>query len=271
VRTLQPGSPLRSWIAVALVVALVGGGGAGFGPRTAVAADFAVGQSAVVNTDALNLRAAPGVGASVVAVLLSGMEGVIGDGPVALDGYSWYGFQVGALWGWSAGEFLAPTGGGGAVFPVGATVVVATDALNLRTEPRLGAPVVAVLPSGTTGIVGSAPITADGFGWYGLQVGALWGWSAGEFLSLLDGGGIGVGDAVRVVDGPLNLRTGPGLGNPIAAVMPTATLLQVMGGPVAADGWTWLQVFNFGYGTGWAADAYLAVDPAGFPGEEGGV
>jgi hypothetical protein len=45
-------------------------------------------------------------------------------------------------------------------------------------------------------------------------------------------------------------------------------VLEVVGGPVAADGYTWYRVRNFA-GEGWAAAEFLMFDPSGFPPEEG--
>ncbi|MDP9365454.1 MAG: SH3 domain-containing protein [Chloroflexota bacterium] len=66
----------------------------------------------MVTTDALNYRAAPGLGAAILTVLPAGTLGVVFNGPVPADGYAWY--QVGVAGygpggetpGWVAGEFL---------------------------------------------------------------------------------------------------------------------------------------------------------------------
>ena len=82
-------------------------------------------------------------------------------------------------------------------------------------------------------------------------------------------GGIAVGDAVRVSDGPVNVREAAGLDAEILDVASEGALFVVRDGPVAADGYLWVKVFNYEYGTGWMAAEFLTVDPDGFPGEEG--
>ena|SRR5215211_4758090 len=75
------------------------------------------------------------------------------------------------------------------------------------------------------------------------------------------------GDAVRVSDGPVNFRDGAGLDAAILDVVAEGALFEVRGGPVYGDGYAWVNVFNYGYGTGWMATDFLAVDPNGFPGD----
>ena len=271
---------IRGAIALALAVALIAGSALSpLGLRRAGAqADFALGQAAVVNTDALNLRAAAGLGAAVVAVLPSGTTAVVGAGPYVADGYTWYGLQAGALWGWSAGEFLSAGDDGGGI-GAGDAVRVVDGPLNLRSGAGLAYAPIGVLPTGTLLEVRGGPVAADGYTW--LQVfnfGVGTGWAAYEFMAIEPGGfpgedgtGIDVGDGVRVVDGPVNFRAAAGLGATILNVAPDGSRFLVQGGPVFADGYTWFQVFNYGFGPGWMAAEFLAVDPAGFPGEEGGL
>jgi hypothetical protein len=52
-------------------------------------------------------------------------------------------------------------------------------------------------------------------------------------------------------------------------VVPEDGLFKVLEGPVFADGYTWVKVFNYGYGQGWIATDFLAIEPNGFPAEEG--
>lgn len=50
-------------------------------------------------------------------------------------------------------------------------------------------------------------------------------------------------DVFVVVSGPLNLRTGPGLGYRIIRSLPTGTQLEVIDTGGTADGYTWVEVY----------------------------
>lgn len=76
---------------------------------------------------------------------------------------------------------LTPASG---VFPIGSTVAVSTDLLNLRSSPSLSGTVIATLPNGTAGTVLAAPVAADGYDWYQLRTASGTGWAAGRFLRL---------------------------------------------------------------------------------------
>src|SRR3954452_23754394 len=54
-------------------------------PNRVFAADFSVGDTVVVDTDRLNLRADAGTSSAVVEVLDNGVTGVVTDGPVDAD------------------------------------------------------------------------------------------------------------------------------------------------------------------------------------------
>jgi uncharacterized protein YraI len=113
-------------------------------------------------------------------------------------------------------------------------------------------------------------LAADGYDWHEVETrdGQL-GWVAGEYLVAMPGLGFAVGDAVRVANGGQNLREAPGTDAAVIRVMANGELLQVRGGPVEANGYTWYRVWNYS-GEGWAAGEFLRLDPNGWP-EEGGV
>jgi uncharacterized protein YgiM (DUF1202 family) len=193
------------------------------------------------------------------------------DGPVTADGYHWYKVRTndGDV-GWVVGEALIPgVDSPAGVFAKGDEVVVATDALNLRRSAGLDKQVIDVLPGGTWLIVSNGPSAADGHDWYEVETrdGRL-GWVSGRYLGTASGRGFTAGDAVRVVNGRLNLRAEPDLSADIVRVMADNEVLFVLGGPVEADGYSWYRVRNYA-GTGWAAGEYLRFDPNGFPPEEG--
>jgi hypothetical protein len=62
-------------------------------------------------------------------------------------------------------------------------VVSAPDGLNLRAEPALQAPLVAVLPTGARVAIVGGPIAADGFEWWNVDSDGRRGWCAGAYLA----------------------------------------------------------------------------------------
>jgi uncharacterized protein YraI len=85
----------------------------------------------------------------------------------------------------------------------------------------------------------------------------------GQQLPTLPPGGI------EAVSGELelNVRAGPGLGQPIIGTLPPGVPVRVVGGPVLADGWVWCE-HESAAGRGWSVclglegAQYLA---AGYP------
>jgi hypothetical protein len=66
------------------------------------------------------------------------------------------------------------------------------------------------------------------------------------------------GDTLEVVDGPLNLRSGPGLSYFIIATMPNGRNAITLQGPDVADGYHWYRI-DTRDGRGWAAGEYLGA------------
>jgi len=145
-------------------------------------------------------------------------------------------------------------------FVVGDAVVVATDALNLRREPSTGGSVIAVLPTGADLTVTETATRADGYDWYGVRSARFGdGWCAAEFLASSSGPRLSVGDAVRVIDGALNLRSAAGTSAVVRVVLPDGAPLDVIGGPETGGSYTWWQVRSGDYGTGWVAGEFIEV------------
>jgi uncharacterized protein YraI len=236
--------------------------------------EFPAGTTVRVDTGGggANLRSTPMIATNVIRVIPNGTTGSSLGLETKASEYRWLNVSMGGTEGWMATVVLA-TGSASqpAAFPIGSTVFVNTDSLNLRSGTSVSTSVLAVLPFGTGLVIETAPVQGDGRTWYGVRtLSDTSGWVAAEYLA---GGNpepaFAVGDAVRVVDGPLNLRSGSGLRASVLQVMDTNTVLLIKDGPVSRDGYTWYQVWNYG-AFGWAAGEYLAYEPAGFPGEEGG-
>lgn len=248
---VQNAAGARGWVAGEYLVL-------GSGENGAV---FAVGDSVAVTTDALNLRAQPSLGASVLHVFGHADVMTVAGEPAMADGYVWYpvdAWAAGPVSGWVAGRYLiqmtAPqdpteTEDG---FPARSTVRVDTDLLNLRTGPGLSYPVIRQLPQGTTFLIGSGPVVANGFRWYTMDVAdqPAMGWVAGDFLLLVTDDGTGnqsgtdfaVGDGAIVDTPALNGRAGPGLSYVVEQILTGGAPVLVLDGPVSADGYHWYQV-----------------------------
>jgi uncharacterized protein YgiM (DUF1202 family) len=235
----------------------------------------AVGQEAYVAAEALSYRAGPGLDAAVIDLLPFGTVGVITDGPVAADGYTWYEFDVdgyGDAPGWVAGEFLAtdeaPSNGTGdgtddSGLVIGSEGIVASDDLNLRDAPALSGGVLAALPIGMRLTLLDGPTAADGYNWYHVQIPgqADQGWVAGEFLVPSPGvsATFEIGEAVVINAEGLNLRSEPSLGGTVVAQLPLGKEAVITGGPLPADGYWWYQITLTGtHPDGWVAADFLA-------------
>jgi uncharacterized protein YgiM (DUF1202 family) len=221
-----------------------------------VPARFVVGDSVLVDSDGVRMRAAAGLFASVVARMMSGDEGTVLDGPDFGDGYFWYRIETARGTGWCASDFLiagSPSAGG---FDPGTTVTVDTDLLRLRSSSSTSASTIASMPFGTALTIVEGPERTEGFAWYRVRSTAYGvGWCAGDFLA--SGGGFAAGDEVRVVDGQLNLRSGPGLSDDIVAVLADGSLLTITDGPTSGGGHSWYAVTSSTYGDGWCVGQYL--------------
>jgi N-acetylmuramoyl-L-alanine amidase len=226
-----------------------------------------IGQVAYVAAETLSYREGPGLDAAVIDLLPYGSTGVITDGPVAMDGYTWFEFDVvgyGDAPGWVAGEFLATDEGAssGNGFPIGSEVQVASDELNLRDEPGLSGATLATLPIGMTLTILDGPLAVDGFAWYLVQDQAQvgQGWVAGEFLVASPGpnAAFGIGETVVVNGDELNLRSEPSLNGSVVAQLPLGKEAVITGGPVEADGYSWYQITLTGtHPDGWVAGEHL--------------
>jgi uncharacterized protein YraI len=154
-------------------------------------ATFAVGQTVIVNDEAVNFRTEPGLASGITALLPAGQAATVVAGPTAADGFTWYQLDINGVTGWSAEDFLSPASGDALafavqapLFPVGSTVVVADGDLNLRADVGLGADVIDQLPVGAAATIVAGPTAVDGYTWYQLDIDGVVGWGAGEFLDL---------------------------------------------------------------------------------------
>lgn len=217
-------------------------------------------------TENLNLRSAASTAGSVIAVLPVGTTATVIGGPTSANGYTWWNIQTGQGTGWAVEDWLVEADGGadpppgGGIFDVGDAVRV-TERVNFRTGAGTSNSVIAVLAVGTTGTIAGGPSSASGFNWWQLQVSAGTGWAIEDVLvedtATPPPSGLPAGAVVLVNSNNLRMRSGPGTGNTVLAVLPAGAQLTVVSGPASGSGFTWYQVNSTTYGTGWVADEYI--------------
>ena len=246
---------------------------------------LAPGAAIVANagSDPVLLRDDPTAGAPVLSSFPEGTAVEVGRGPItAPDGSRWYPVSVAGLTGYMDETYLAPAGSTAAPSPAGTTTpattaetATATEAVNLRAEPRPDAPVLLVVPAG--GALSRTGDVVDGFAPVAYE-GAT-GWAAIAFLTLgatapdtaatasvepepaatadaTATPGAEAGTAASATD-LLNLRGGPSYDDDVLRVLPPGAPLTVTG-PATAG---FLPVLYNGT-TGWVDAAYLERDAA---------
>jgi uncharacterized protein YgiM (DUF1202 family) len=154
---------------------------------------------------------------------------------------------------------------GGNLF-IGATAVVNSGPLNLRSGAGTGFSVVEVLPEGAYVEVLDGPFSANGYKWWEVYVDASGntGFVAGVFLTVVSSGPFSIGDTVYVTSDSLNVRSGPGTGYSVIDVITYGTNGLIIDGPVSADGYVWYEIdYVGGKSAGWVASDFLALVSTG--------
>lgn len=189
--------------------------------------------SSVRIAEPLNLRTAPGLDATVIAVLSAGTVVTVIGGPQTASGYTWWQLSTPSGNGWSAATYLieepvvatatrtatrTPTRTAtvtpGSGIAVGGTVRV-RQLLNLRAAPGTSATVVVLMPAGIMGTVIGGPQNANGMIWWQLSTSLGTGWAAGNYLDST-GGGITSTPTRTSVSTSTATRTATGTGGAIA-------------------------------------------------------
>lgn len=219
---------------------------------------FVVGDSVVVTSNNVNIRAGAGTNFAVIDQLNTGALAEIIGGPSTATGYTWYQIQYEtSLTGWIAGTFLnlsstpPPSGD----FGVGSWIMVVDPPVNLRSGAGTSFPILTTLAANQAVNVTGVPIAAGGYEWYPVTtVGGTSGYVAGSLF----GGGIYIGDYGIVADGPLNLRATASSSGTILTTMPQNAEIFINNyTPVYANGHSWFNV-TYGSSTGFASGSYLA-------------
>jgi uncharacterized protein YraI len=139
--------------------------------------------------------------------------------------------------------------------PAAAATASTTSSLNLRASASLSAAVLLVIPSGAT--VETTGATANGFSEVVYQ--GTTGWAYSQYLST--GGGSTPGTVIGnawVIDGSLNLRSGPGTSYGVLLVMPNQAQVGVTGSP--QNGFTPVRYNGV---DGWAYSTFLSSTAPG--------
>ena len=236
------------------------------------AADIAASDARlVVNTAYLNVRTGPGVGHSILTALRGGTELAV----LAKDvGDVWYQVATSAGNGWvnsnytvGRGDFSGvPTLGGPArvdqpVVPAGAPhLLVNTAFLNVRSGPSSRHDIIATVPGGTElAVLSIAPDLV----WYEVATAAGNGWvhsrytvGRGDFSGAMRHQDSLTGSTPRVLVNTyrLNIRSGPGAGHSIVAVVPGGATLAVLGRS-GDDRWFLVEG---DFGQGWLRSRFVA-------------
>jgi len=227
----------------------------------------------------------------IVSGLVQGDTVTIVSGPQAVGDLDWYEVQTAyGEDGWLAGVYLgtpSETSGTTAVgaqeagptatpeaatptaaFPEGSYVFIAGDgeSVNLRADASIDSDVVSELADGAIGSVTGAPTTAGDYDWYPVSFGTgdatVTGFVAGSLLT----GGITVGSAAVVADGPLNVRDDTSVDTDPIAQLDTGAAVTVVAGPTDVDGVAWFEIQS-GDTNGYVSGRYLGLEAAAAPTE----
>lgn len=267
---LRAGNPAYRCISIMTLVMMLFGGFA-FLPTTARAAS-------TQTLDDLNLRAEAALNASILDVMPAGSSvDIVGD-PV--DGFYLVSYE--GQTGYAYGDYLSVGGSGNGPVTTGgdmSEVNVVDGPVNFRSGPSENDSIISVIPDG-----GLVALTGDSFnGYYSIIYTDRSGWAHGGSIfgtSGDDGAApveqpalpetpvapdepaveetVPVGDDVTgsatVVDGSLNLRSGPGTDYAVVSTLPDGSAVELLGDEQA----NFLPV-SFNGTTGWASADFLVL------------
>ncbi len=165
-------------------------------PQQPPSGSYPVGTQLIVATDGLNMRSAPSLSRSVIAMLPQGTRVEVTDAATTAEGYVWYGVYAGTYGGgWCVAKYLQPASGNPTPSPspppatglaTGSQVQVVRGRLNVRSGPSLNASILGVAGDGEIFRIEGAPSATDGYQWYPVKNDRFpKGWCVGEFLQKL--------------------------------------------------------------------------------------
>lgn len=230
-------------------------------------------------------------GNTAIGELSSGEEVCVLEGPQNVDGKDWYRVSSNPE-GWVAGDSLTLVQAGGCrstppdpdpdpdpvpnpdpSYTLGDQVIVVEGPLNVRSGAGVNHEIIDSVGTGSHMCVLDEGTARDGYTWYQIRTtgGSSTGWIAGEYTQLEAKGRCltheppySTGDHIRVFDGPLNVRSGPGVGYAVVTSLETGAHMCVLSGPVNDDGYTWYQIRTTGGSvTGWVVSDFTRLYVAG--------
>lgn len=220
------------------------------------------------NSNGVRIRSKANLSGTIVGTLNRGDIVNLTGAPVSADGYEWLPITArSGRAGFAAANFFDVGQGG---WSVGTRVYVATDSLRLRKEASASSAVVGTYPRGTEAVTRWAPVSRDGYTWYGVTLNnGTQGFFAGEFLAKGSspgpapdpggGNGFAAGTVVQVADGPLNLRRSAGTGSGVIKTYASGARATVISGPTSANGHRWYKVEVTDGNVGYWAEAFIRV------------
>jgi len=152
------------------------------------------------------------------------------------------------------------------IFSVGERIVVSDGPVNVRSTANTTGTILGSQATNAAGTVAGGPTSQGGYTWWNINFDTgVDGWSVQNFLSKFvvsndppPTGIFTLGDRVRVVDGPLNIRESANTTANILGKLITDAQGKVVGGPVQQGGYTWWKVdFDSGV-SGWGVQNHLA-------------
>lgn len=145
----------------------------------------------------------------------------------------------------------------------GTSITVTTDALNLRESADTTGRVLTILHHGDTGTVAGGTVSSDGYTWVLVDFQGVVGWVATTYVGRGTGapaynGDIRVGSRAEVTSDNLNVRPSPSLSSTVNGQLFSGDVVDVVDGPVQADGYTWFRVDSPRW-SGWTVDVWLSA------------
>lgn len=144
---------------------------------------FSAGER-VITISSVNQRDSPAADGKIIGTLLTGESATVIGGPENAGDIAWYEIESSLGDGWVAGHYLASAGVDGEAAPleIGDLVVVATDRLNVRSEPDPESEIITTLSTSEIGLILDGPVEAGGYTWWLIETGGGTGWAVAEFL-----------------------------------------------------------------------------------------
>lgn len=220
------------------------------------AAAITPGTTAVVDDGPLNQRNQPNTSGTVLQVLATGTLVDVISGPTSGSGYNWWLVNANGTQGYVVGQYLAEAG-----IPIGSSVVVNSNNVNIRSGPGTTYGIIDQLSTGATAQVIGGPTRANGYSWYNIQYeGSLTGWIAGIYLTIstTPSGTFGINSWIMLDDPPVNVRSGPGTGYSVTgSLVNNNQPVKVTGAPTTANGYTWYPIVTLSSASGYVAGDYF--------------